>query len=174
MSPSSGETTSAVSVVCVLSLEQLAPDFKSLEAQIIATVEESGRQFYAQVVRAFQERWLEQNGRAWSAVRWRTIDQITPFGALRLPVRVVRRRSDGRYRTLSKVLLAPKATRLLSPEMEKRALEAARGCNYRPTAAELSRWVRNQISAWLIWRRCARVPCARVARRSSIPSLAIC
>ena len=152
MSPSRCETTPAVSVLCSLSLEQLAPDFKSLETQIIATVQESGREFYAQVVRAFQERWLEQECQRWSAVRWRTIDQVTPFGLLRLPVRVVRRRSDGRYLTLSKVLLAPKATRLLSPAMEKRALEAASGRNYRPAAAELSRWVRSQVSAWLIWR----------------------
>lgn len=102
MSPSRCETTPVVSVVCCLSLEQLAPDFKSLEAQILAKVQESGREFYAQAVPAFQERWLEQQRPEWSAVRWRTIDQVTPFGALRLPVRVVRRRSDGRYRTLSK------------------------------------------------------------------------
>ena len=129
MSPSSVETTPVVSVVCGLSLEQLASDFKSLEAQIVAKVEESGREFYAQVLRAFQEKWLEQARPEWSAVRWRTIDQVTPFGLLRLPVRVVRRRRDGRYLTLSKVLLAPKATRLLSAAIEKRTLEAITGRN---------------------------------------------
>lgn len=138
--------------MCSLSLAQLAPDFKSLEAQIIATVEQSGRLFYLQAVRAFQERWVREHGPEWSAVRWRTIDQVTPFGLLRLPVRVVRRRRDGRYLTLSKVLLTPKATRLLSPAVEKRALEAASAGNYRPAAAELSRWLRSQVSAWLIWR----------------------
>ena len=92
------------------------------------------------------------NGAEFSAVRWRLINQVTPFGLLRLPVRVVRARSDGRYLTLSKVLLAPKATRLLSPLVEKQALEAATGRNYRPAAAELGRWLRTQVSAWLIWR----------------------
>jgi hypothetical protein len=126
--------------------------FKSLEAPIVARVEESGREFYAQVLRAFQEKWLEQARPEWSAVRWRTIDQVTPFGLLRLPVRVVRRRRDGRYLTLSKVLLAPKATRLLSAAIEKRALEAITGRNDRPAARELSRWLRSQVSAWLVWK----------------------
>jgi hypothetical protein len=54
-------------------------------------------------------------------------------------------RSDGRYLILSKVLLAPKATRLLSPLVEKQALEAAPGRNYRPAAAELGRWLRTQV-----------------------------
>ena len=79
MSPSRVETTSVVSVMCSLSLAQLAADFKSLEAQIVATVEQSGRAFYAQVVRAFQERWLEQHRSEWTAVRWRTIDQLSPL-----------------------------------------------------------------------------------------------
>jgi hypothetical protein len=57
---------------------------------------------------------------------------VTPFRLLRLPVPVVRRRSDGRYLTLSKALLPPNATRLLSPLIEKRVLEAAAGRNYRP------------------------------------------
>ena len=95
MSRSRCETAPGVSVVCCLSLEQLASDFKSLEAQIVATVQAGGREFYAKAVRAFQERWLEQQRREWSAVRWRTIEQVTPFGILRLPVRVVRRRRRG-------------------------------------------------------------------------------
>ena len=80
------------------------------------------------------------------------IDQASPFGLLRLPVRVVRARSDGRYFTLSKVLLRPKATRLLSPWMERKALEAVVGRNSRPAAEELWRWVRMRVSAWLLWR----------------------
>ena len=60
-------------------------------------------------------------------MRWRTIDQVTPFGLIRLPVRVVRERGaqKGGYLSLSKALLKPKATRLLSPWVEKRVLEAA-------------------------------------------------
>jgi hypothetical protein len=130
----------------------LPPDFKSLEEQIVETVQESAREFYAQAVAAFQERWLQERRTEFNAERWRFINQITPFGALRLPVRVVRRRSDGRYLTLSKVFLAPKATRLLSPSIERHALETAIGRNYRPAAAELGRWLRTRVSAWLIWR----------------------
>ena len=71
--------------------------------------------------------------------RWRTIDQVTPFGLIRLPVQVVRERAKakGGYYTLSKALLAPKATRLLSPWIEKRVLEATTCLNYRLAAAEL-------------------------------------
>lgn len=153
MSPSTcRKTTPVVSVVCSLSLRQLAPDFKSLEEQIVETVQCSAREFYAQAIAAFQERWLEERRTEFKAERWRLINQVTPFGLLRLPVRVVRARSDGRYLSLSKVLLAPKATRLLSPLVEKQALEAATGRNYRPAAAELGRWLRTQVSAWLIWR----------------------
>lgn len=153
MSPSiCNETTPAVCVVCSLSLRQLAPDFKSLEEQIVETVQHSAREFYAQAIAAFQERWLQERRTEFHAERWRFINQITPFGPLRLPVRVVRSRRDGRYLSLSKVLLAPKATRLLSPAIEKQALEAATGRNYRPAAAELGRWLRTRVSAWLIWR----------------------
>jgi hypothetical protein len=152
MSPSRCETTPIVSVVCSFTLGQLPADFKSLEEQIVETVQQSAREFYAQAVGAFQERWLQERRAEFKAERWRLINQITPFGLLRLPVRVVRRRRDGRYFSLSKVLLAPKATRLLSPLIEKRALEAATGRNFRPAAAELGRWLRTRVSAWLIWR----------------------
>jgi Uncharacterised protein family (UPF0236) len=153
MSPSiCNKTTPAVCVVCSLSLEQLPADFKSLEEQIVETVQHNAREFYAQAVGAFQERWLSERRAEFSLVRWRSINQVTPFGLLRLPVRVVRSHRDGRYLTLSKVLLAPKATRLLSPAIEKQALEAATGHNYRPAAAELGRWLRTRVSAWLIWR----------------------
>lgn len=175
MSPSSVETTPVVSVVCALSLRPWPKDFKSLEEQIVETVQGSGRELYAEAVRAFQEHWLAEHKKEFSAVRWRAINQITPFGYLRLPVRVVRRRRDGRYHSLSKVLLAPKATRLLSPAIEKQALEAAVGRNYRGAGAELGRWLRSQVSAWLIWRcvqfhgakLCAQLEAAMVAGSGS-------
>jgi hypothetical protein len=94
MSPSGCETTPIVSIVCSITLGQLPPDFKSLEEQIVETVQESAREFYAQAVAAFQERWLHERRAEFQAVRWRLINQITPFGLLRLPVRVVRRRRD--------------------------------------------------------------------------------
>src|SRR5438128_3442680 len=153
MSPSAcKKTTEVISVVCSLSLSEMAPEVKALEEQIITLVQQSGREFYAKVFAAFQQRWLEESRRDYTAVRWRAINQVTPFGLLKLPVRVVRARGDGRYFTLSKALFQPKATRLLSPIMERRALEAATGRNYRPAAAELFRWARVRVSAWLLWR----------------------
>ena len=151
MSPSACKTTEVVSVVCSLSLSQLAQDVKGLEEQIVEIVNEAGREFYGKVFVVFQERWLRERVGQYRAQRWRAINQVTPFGLLRLPVRVVRRCDDGHYLTLSR-LLGPKATRLLSPLVEKQALEAATGENYRPAAAELWRWLRVKVSAWLIWR----------------------
>ena len=152
MSPSAcKKKTEVISVVCSLSLKQLPQDVKALEEKIVEVVNQAGGEFYAAVFAAYQQRWLQECRREYRAERWRTINQVTPFGLIRLPVRVVRCRGDGHYLTLSK-LLRPKATRLLSPWVEKRALEAATGQNYRPAAAELMRWMRVHVSAWLIWR----------------------
>ena len=155
MSPSAlNPTTEVIKVVCSMSLEEMPEDVKALEEQIIERVHECGRQFYALCFCAFQQRWLQQRRADYTAVRWRTIDQLSAFGLVRVPVRVVRERGveKGGYLTLSKALLQPKATRLLSPWIEKRALEAATGLNYRPAAAELWRWLRVKVSAWLIWK----------------------
>jgi Uncharacterised protein family (UPF0236) len=155
MSPSAlNPTTEVIEVVCSLSLEEMPEDVKALEEQIIEKVHECGREFYALCLGAFQQRWLQQRRADYTAVRWRTIDQLTAFGLVRMPVRVVRERgvAQGGYFTLSKALLQPKATRLLSPWVEKRALEAATGLNYRPAAAELLRWLRVKVSAWLLWK----------------------
>ena len=154
MSPSAlNKTTEVISVVCSLSLSEMPRDVKALEERIIEKVHQSGREFYAAVFSAFQQRWLQEHRGDYMAVRWREIDQVTPFGLIRLPVRVVRERgaTQGGYLTLSKALLRSKATQLLSPWIEKRALEAATCLNYRPAAAELWRWVRVKVSAWLIW-----------------------
>ena len=152
MSPSAcKKTTEVISVLCSLSLSKIPPDVKELEELIIDTVHQSGRDLYVQAFAAFQERWIAERRSRYRCERWRAINQLTPFGLVRLPVRVVRSRGDGHYLTLSK-LLEPKATRLLSLAMEKRALEAATGANYRPASAELWRWVRVRVSAWLIWR----------------------
>src|SRR5438132_2730313 len=151
MSPSACKTTEIVSVMCSLSLSQLAQDVKGLEEQIVEVVNQAGREFYAKIFAVFQERWLQERAGQYSGQRWRTINQVTPFGLLRLPVRVVRSRDDGHYLTLSR-LLQPKATRLLSPLVEKQALEAATGSNYRPAALELMRWLKVRVSAWLLWK----------------------
>jgi len=155
MSPSVlNKTTEVISVVCSMSLSELPQDVKALEEQIIEKVHQSAREFYGAVFVAFQQRWLQERRAEYTAVRWRDIDQVTPFGLIRLPVRVVRERGlrQGGYLTLSKALLCPKATRLLSAWVEKGVLEAATGANYRPAAAELWRWMRLRVSAWLIWR----------------------
>ncbi len=149
-----------------MSLSEMPCDVKALEQRIIERVHQSGREFYAAVFGAFQQRWLQERRADYTAVRWREIDQVTPFGLIRLPVRVVRERGlhQGGYLTLSKALLLPKATRLLSPWIEKRALEAATSSNYRPAAAELWRWARVKVSAWLIW-RCVQFHGARLCEQ---------
>ncbi len=153
MSPSAcKKRTEVISVECSLSLRQLPEDVKALEEQVVEKVNAAGRELYAAVFAAFQERWLERRRERYRYERWRQINQVTPFGLVRLPVRVVWSRADGHYLTLSKVLLRPKATQVLSPLMEKRALEAATEHNYRPAAAEFLSWVGVRVSAWLIWR----------------------
>src|SRR6266700_7492389 len=167
MSPSAlNQTTEVIKVVCSMSLEEMPQDVKALEERIIEKVQESGREFYALCFGALQQRWLQEHRRDHTAVRWRTIDQLTPFGLIRLPVRVVRERGKerGGYFTLSKALLKPKATRLLSPCVEKRALEAATCLNYRPAAAELLRWLQVRVSAWLIW-KCVQFHGARLCEQ---------
>ena len=127
MSPSTvKERTEVISVVCCMSLAEMPQDVKALEERIVEKVRMSGREFYALCFGAMQQRWLQEHRRDHTAVRWRTIDQLTPFGLIRLPVRVVRERgkTQGGYFTLSKTLLKPKATRLLSPWVEKRALRS--------------------------------------------------
>ena len=63
-----------------MSLAEMPEDVKALEERIIEKVRESGRQFYAAVFGAFQQRWLPQERRVdYMAVRWRTIDQLTSF-----------------------------------------------------------------------------------------------
>ena len=167
MSPSAlNARTEVIKVVCFMSLEEMPRDVKALEERIIEKVQQSGREFYAAVFYAFQRRWLQERGGDYTAVRWRTIDQVTPFGLIRLPVRVVRERGaqKGGYLSLSKALLKPKATRLLSPWVEKRVLEAATCSNYRPAAAELWCWVRVKVSAWLIW-KCVQFHGARLCEQ---------
>jgi hypothetical protein len=81
------------------------------------------REFYAAAFAAFQQGWLERRRAQCRAERWREINQVTPFGPIRLPVRVVRSRRDGRDLTLSR-LPGPKATRLPLATTRKSALEA--------------------------------------------------
>jgi hypothetical protein len=61
MSPSAlNKTTEVIKVVCSMSLEEMPCDVKALEQRIIEKVHGSGRQFYAAVFAAFQQRWLQE------------------------------------------------------------------------------------------------------------------
>jgi hypothetical protein len=151
MSPNTGTTKIAVSVLCTLSLDGGFSDVKALEAAIVNTAQGVCRDFYAQAMAAFQTAWLEERRDHLAPVRWRSINHLTPFGLLRLPVRVVQDKSSGRYHTLSKVLWRGKATRLLSPALEQQAIELATEQNYRPATRTLGRWLKVKFSHWLIW-----------------------
>ena len=122
-----------------------------LEAAVVEAAHAGGRELYAQSFRRWQELWLEPRRERYRAIRWRSIEQITPLGPLRLPVRVVQDKRSGRYGTLSRLLRRGKATRLLSPLLERRAVEAACEQNYRPAARSLMRWAGARLSAWLVW-----------------------
>jgi hypothetical protein len=122
-----------------------------LERAILEAVHSAGRQLYVQGFAAFQSAWLEARRDRFNAQRWRAIHWLTPFGALALPVRVVREKASGQYFSLSKVLLRPKATRLLSPALEQQACAAATEQNYRPAARSLSRWIGTRLGPWLVW-----------------------
>ena len=78
----------------------------------------TGRPLYLKAFAALQEAWLAQHPNRFSAQLWRTFHWLTPFGPIRLPTRVVRDKASGRYLTLSKVFLCPKATRLLSTALQ--------------------------------------------------------
>ena len=85
MSPSTvKERTEVISVVCSMSLAEVPHDVKALEEQIIEKALMSGREFYALCFGALQQRWLQEHRRDHIAVRWRMIDQVTPFGLSRL------------------------------------------------------------------------------------------
>jgi len=151
MSPNSGTTQIAVSVLCTLRLDGGFSDVKSLEAAVVEAAQGVCRDFYCQAMAAFQTAWLEGRQDRLAPIRWRSINHLTPFGMLRLPVRVVQDKSSGRYHTLSKILWRGKATRLLSPALEQQAIELAAEQNYRPAARSLGRWVKTKLSHWLIW-----------------------
>ena len=61
-------------------------DVKALEERIIEKVRASGRELYVAVFGAFQQRWLQERRADYTAMRWREVDQVTPFGLMRLPV----------------------------------------------------------------------------------------
>ena len=141
----------AVSVSVTVTIPSGHPSVHELEAAVLEATGAAGRQLYLKAFAAAQEAWLAQHPNRFSAQRWRTLHWLTPFGPIRLPVRVVRDKTSGRYLTLSKVFLRHKATRLLSPALEQEACAAATEQNYRPAARSLSRWIGARLGHWLVW-----------------------
>jgi hypothetical protein len=134
-------------------------DVNAVEKALIELCQRSSREIYALAFRCLQQKWLAANGEEFEPIRWRSRRLITPFGEIELPVRVVRRRGvkRGGYLSLSRVLLEPKATRLLSPAMEKQAVLSAVEMNYRPAARRLSEQTGGSaVSHWLVW-KCVQV-----------------
>ena len=126
---------------------------KELEEAVVEQLREACRRVYEAACAAYQEAWLEAHRERYQPVRWRTMRQVTPFGLIELPNRVIRERGrqSGGYHSLGKILYRGKATRLLSPMMEKIALEAAPRQNYRPAAEAVSERCGETISHWLVW-----------------------
>jgi AcrR family transcriptional regulator len=149
--PSLGTAVYTVSVCVTATVTGGFDSVNALERAIGEATRAAGRQLYAQAFTAVQEDWLAQRQPRFTAQRWRTLQWLTPFGLLELPVRVVREKTSGRYFTLSRVLFRPKATRLLSPALEQEACAAATEQNYRPAARSLSRWVGARLGHWLVW-----------------------
>ena len=129
-------------------------DVNAFEQALCQWILGLSRELYIQGFHWLQDQWLAQNAQDFAPVRRRSIRWLTPFGQIDLPVCVVRKRgaTTGGYLSLSKVLLQPKATRLLSPSLEKQACEFATELNYRPAATLLGRQVQASLSHWLVWR----------------------
>lgn len=144
-------TALTVSVCVNATLTGRFASVNDLESAIVEATRTAGRQLYAQAFGAYQSAWLQARRPRFVAQRWRTVDWLTPFGRLALPVRVVREKASGKYFSLSKILFRHKATRLLSPALEQHAAAAAIGQNYRPAARSLSRWIGSKVSPWLVW-----------------------
>ena len=149
--PFSATVSYPVSACVNLTLSGTFRSVNELEDALLKATHQAGRELYLEAFKQCQDHWLRQRSDRFTAQRWRFIQWITPFGWARIPVRVLRERSSGKYLSLSKVLFRGKATRLLSPAMEKRACEQATQQNFRPTARSLSQWVDCQIGFWLVW-----------------------
>ena len=150
--------TCEVSVTCELTIRGTFQNVKQLEEAVIEEVRRGACRFYGGVCKAYQSQWLEHHSDRYQGVCWRKIKQVTPFGLVEIPNRVIRDREmeTGGYHSLAKMLWRGKATRLLSPSVEKKAIEASVGQNYRPAARGLSDWCAASISHWSLW-KCVQI-----------------
>jgi hypothetical protein len=144
-------TALTVSVCATATVTGGFDSVNALEQAIGEAARAAGRQLYVQAFAALQDDWLAQRHDRFTAQRWRSLQWLTPFGAVDLPVRLVREKGSGRYFTLSKILFRAKATRRLSPALEQHACAAATEQNYRPAARSLSRWIGARLGPWLVW-----------------------
>jgi hypothetical protein len=124
-----------------------------LEEAVQQQARDAVRQLYAQAFVAYQQQWLAAHRDRYEPVRWRRRQLLTPCGQVELPVRVIRERGrqHGGYHSLGQMLWRGKATRLLSPQLEREAIEAATGQNYRPAAQQLSQRCGASLSHWAVW-----------------------
>jgi len=145
--------TQSVCVSQVVTVRGEFKDVKELEETVVQEALATCRRVYEAACAAYQESWLEAHNDRYRAVRWRRIGMLTPFGLIDLPNRVIREknRERGGYYSLGKILYGGKATRLLSPMVEKMALEAAPRQNYRPAAETISERCSHRISHWVVW-----------------------
>jgi len=144
-------------------------DVNAFEEAVIEKARELAKCFYAAAFARLQQKWLEQNREEFAPERWRTIRQITPLGELELPTRVVRRRGAkrGGYLSLNKVLLGAKATKLLSPAVEKCAVMRATHLNYRPAARSFTEENESvRFGHGLVW-KCVQAHGRRLERQLS-------
>ena len=146
--------TVEVSLSVPITVEGAFRNVKELEDHVFEAVQEAARAAYVGAAEAYQQSWLEAHRDEYEPVRWRERSLLSPFGLVRLPNRVVRKRGEqsGGYLSLGKVLWAGKATGLLSPRMEQAALEAAVKLSYREAALLLEGQSRESLSHWAVWR----------------------
>jgi hypothetical protein len=149
--PGVGTAVYTVSVCATATVTGGFDSVNALERAMGEATRTAGRQLYVQAFAALQDDWLAQRRERFPAQRWRTLHWLTPFGAVALPVRLVREKASGRYFTLSKILFRTKAPRQLSPALEPQACAAATEQNYRPAARSLSRWIGARVGPWLVW-----------------------
>jgi len=91
-----------------------------LEAAVLEATRAAGRQLYLKAFAAAQEAWLAQHPNRFSAQRWRTLHWLTPFGPIRLPVRVVRDKTSGRYLTSRRSSSVPRPPACSPPTSNKK------------------------------------------------------
>lgn len=146
--------TVEVSVSQLLTIRGRFRSVKELEEAVVREGMAGCRQLYAEAFRTYQGKWLEGHREDYQAVRWRAVKRLTPMGLVEVPNRVIRGREAerGGYHSLLKMLLRGKGTKLLSPMMEKAALEAATKQNYRPAAERIGGWCQVKVSHWTVWK----------------------